>query len=419
MSRLLAVSVLALCFSLVAADILFEEKFNDDAWQKRWHKSSWKQSEGSAGDFKQTTGKWYGDAKDKGIQTGPDSKYFALYSELKKPFTNDGKELVLQFSVKHEQDLDCGGGYIKLLPASSKSKMKDFGGETPYSVMFGPDICGFGTRKTHVIFNYKEKNHLVKKDIKCETDQLSHVYTLRLMPNNTYEVLIDLKPVENGSLYEDFDMLPPKKIKDPKAVKPEDWDEREQIADPEDKKPEGWDDIPATIVDPEAKKPEDWDDEDDGEWEAPTIPNPEYKGEWKPKMIKNPKFKGIWVAPDIDNPDFKDDPKLHVQKDVKYIGFELWQVKAGSIFDNIIVADDFAAAKKFAEDTWSKLKEAEKKMFDSISEEEKKKKEEEEAKKKKEEDDDEYDTEDEEDDKDKAPKATLDTDDEEDEKDEL
>jgi hypothetical protein len=27
------------------------------------------------------------------------------------------------------------------------------------------------------------------------------------------QVLIDLKPVENGSLYEDFDMLPPKKIK--------------------------------------------------------------------------------------------------------------------------------------------------------------------------------------------------------------
>lgn len=44
-------------------------------------------------------------------------------------------------------------------------------------------------------------------------------------------------------------------LQDPKAVKPEDWDEREQIADPEDKKPEGWDDIPATIVDPEAKKP--------------------------------------------------------------------------------------------------------------------------------------------------------------------
>jgi len=35
---------------------------------------------------------------DKGIQTGPDSKYFSIYSELKKPVTNDGKELVLQVS---------------------------------------------------------------------------------------------------------------------------------------------------------------------------------------------------------------------------------------------------------------------------------------------------------------------------------
>lgn len=31
-------------------------------------------------------------------------------------------------------------------------------------------------------------------------------------------------------------------------------------------------------------QPEDWDDEEDGEWTAPTIPNPEYKGEWKPKV---------------------------------------------------------------------------------------------------------------------------------------
>jgi hypothetical protein len=35
-------------------------------------------------------------AVDKGIQTGPDSKYFALYSEMKKSYTNYGKELVLQ-----------------------------------------------------------------------------------------------------------------------------------------------------------------------------------------------------------------------------------------------------------------------------------------------------------------------------------
>lgn len=31
-------------------------------------------------------------------------------------------------------------------------------------------------------------------------------------------------------------------------------------------------------------QPEDWDDEEDGEWTAPTIPNPEYKGPWKQKV---------------------------------------------------------------------------------------------------------------------------------------
>jgi calreticulin len=70
-------------------------------WDKRWQKSSWKESDGSAGKFTQTAGKWYGDEEaDKGIQTGPDSKYFALYSELKKAYTNEGKELIVQVSSR-------------------------------------------------------------------------------------------------------------------------------------------------------------------------------------------------------------------------------------------------------------------------------------------------------------------------------
>ncbi len=42
------------------------------------------------------------------------------------------------------------------------------------------------------------------------------------------------------------------------------------------------------------------------------------------------------------------------------------QVKSGSIFDNILITDDLEAAKKFAEDTWSKGKDAEKAMFDKV-----------------------------------------------------
>lgn len=64
------------------------------------------------------------------------------------------------------------------------------------------------------------------------------MYTLIVNPDNTYEVKIDNKKVESGSLEDDWDFLPPKKIKDPDAKKPQDWDEREKIDDPDDKKPE-------------------------------------------------------------------------------------------------------------------------------------------------------------------------------------
>jgi len=397
MARMAALALLlAGCVCSAAAEVYMKETF-DDSWAGRWTVSKWKKSDGTAGEWKHTAGKWYGDAEgDKGIQTGPDSKFFAISAPLQKTFDNTGKDLVLQYSVKHEQDIDCGGGYIKLVPATSADKMDEFGGDTPYAIMFGPDICGYSTKKVHVIFTYKGQNHLIKKEIKAESDQLTHVYTLVVKPDNTYKVLIDLKEVASGSLYEDWDMLAPKTIKDPNAKKPEEWDEREEIADPEDKKPEGWDDIPATISDPDAKKPEDWNDEEDGDWEAPTLPNPEFKGEWKPKMIKNPAYKGIWVAPDIPNPDFVDDDKLYNYKDLKFAGFELWQVKAGTIFDNIFVGDSLEEAEAFANDTWGKTKEAEKEMMEKAKEEEKKAKESEtksedkEEAKEEEEDDDEY-----------------------------
>jgi calreticulin len=341
---LLALSAVAI-LAAVNAEVFFEENFDEGNWEDRWVKSSFKA--GDEGKWAHTAGKYYGDVDNKGIQTSEDTRWYDL--SAKTPvFNNKGKTLVLQYTVKHEQTLDCGGGYIKLAPKSVDQTK--FGGDSEYSIMFGPDICGYSTKRVHVIFTYKGKNHLIKREIKPETDESTHIYTLILKPDNTYEVQIDLKTVQTGSLYDDFDMLPPKKIKDPKASKPEDWDEREEIDDPEDKKPDGYDDITKTLVDPEATKPEDWDDDSDGEWEAPTIDNPEYKGAWNAKKIKNSAYKGIWEAPDIENPDFADDSELYnVVKDSGVIGFELWQVKAGTVFDNILVCDDAEYAKAQAE----------------------------------------------------------------------
>lgn len=71
-----------------------------------------------------------------------------------------------------------------------------------------------------------------------QDDEFTHLYTLILKPDNTYEVRIDGSKVESGELEADWDFLPPKKIKDPEAKKPEDWDDKAKIDDPEDAKPE-------------------------------------------------------------------------------------------------------------------------------------------------------------------------------------
>jgi len=127
-------------------------------------------------------------------------------------------------------------------------------------------------------------------------------------------------------------------------------DEKE-IDDPAASKPEGWDDIPKQIHDTQASKPADWDTELDGEWEAPLIDNPEYKGEWKATRISNPAYKGEWVHPKIENPDYKDDETIGKFESNKYLGIEIWQVKAGTIFDNFLVTDDLATAKTWAQKT--------------------------------------------------------------------
>lgn len=49
-----------------------------------------------------------------GIQTSTNAKFYALSASFDK-FSNEGKTLVIQFTVKHEQKIDCGGGYVKVI----------------------------------------------------------------------------------------------------------------------------------------------------------------------------------------------------------------------------------------------------------------------------------------------------------------
>uniref|UniRef100_A0A8C6BEU8 Calreticulin n=1 Tax=Monodon monoceros TaxID=40151 RepID=A0A8C6BEU8_MONMO len=267
-----------------------------------------------------SSGKFYGDQeKDKGLQTSQGARSYTVLARF-EPFSNKCHTLVVQFTVKRERSIDCGGGYLKLFPDGLDQR--DMRGDSEYNIMFGPDICGPGTKKVHVIFNYKGKNVLINKDIRCKDDEFTHLYMLIVWPDNTCELKIDNSQVESGSSEDDWDFLPPKKIKDADAAKPEGWDERAKIDDSTDSKPEDWD-KPEHIPDPDAKKPEDWDGEMDGEWEPTVIQNPESKGEWKPQQIDNPDYKGIWIHPEIDNPEYSPDSNIYAYKNFAVLGLDL------------------------------------------------------------------------------------------------
>ena len=49
-----------------------------------------------------------------GIQTSQDAKFYGISAKFDEAFSNKDKDLVIQFSVKHEQTIDCGGGYVKV-----------------------------------------------------------------------------------------------------------------------------------------------------------------------------------------------------------------------------------------------------------------------------------------------------------------
>merc|ERR1712224_922672 len=308
---------------------------------------------GDQGKIEITSGAHNSDPEfDRALKTTQDYRWYDVSAKMDEEFDNKDKTLVLQYSVRHEQKIDCGGGYIKILPDGLDQKK--FGGDSEYNVMFGPDVCGTSTRKTHVIFTYDKKegkptNYLHKGDVKVETDKYTHLYTLIVKKDNTYEVQIDGEKVEGGKLADKFDFFHSKEIEDPKQSKPSDWVDEKKIPDPEDKKPDGYDDIPKQIPDPEASKPDDWDDEDDGEWEAPQIDNPEFKGEWKAKQIANPAYKGVWAPKKIANPEFVDDDELYSYKSFAFVGIDVWQVKSGTIFDNLLITDDVDAAKAAAD----------------------------------------------------------------------
>ncbi|VBB30441.1 unnamed protein product, partial [Acanthocheilonema viteae] len=276
-----------------------------DGWKKRWVLSEHRNDYGK---FNLSYGQFFNDPdEDLGLTTTEDMKNYAISAKFPK-FSNKDKILIIQYATKRFTllDDDCGGLYIK-------------------------------------------------------NDELSHVYTLILYPNNTIKILADYEERIAGDLEDHYDFLKPRKIMDPNVDKPADWVDEEFISDPNDKKPDDWDQ-PEFILNLNVTKPDDWDEEWDGEWEPPGMVNPDFKGEWVPKEIPNPAYKGEWIHPEIDNPNYIPDPNLYLYNDIGVIGIEIWQMNSSTIYDNIIITDSIEEAKKFAALTLNGTRKGEEKM---------------------------------------------------------
>ncbi|XP_017319916.2 calmegin isoform X2 [Ictalurus punctatus] len=388
-------------------EVFFSETFDDGALG-RWIKSK-TMKEDADEDIAKYDGKWEVEALkenkvpgDLGLVLKSRAKLHAIAAPLNKPFVFKNKPLVVQYEVNFQDGIDCGGAYIKLLSDSPNLDLEQFHDRTPYTIMFGPDKCG-EDYKLHLIFRHKnplngdfEEKHAKRADTdlrKVYSDKKTHLYTLVLNPDNTYEIFIDQSSVSKGNLLTDVvpPVNPPKEIDDPNDSKPSDWDERAKIPDPEAVKPDDWDeDAPATVPDPDAvkpegwlddepefvpdstaEKPEDWDEEMDGEWEAPQVPNPSCQtapgcGEWKPPTINNPKYKGKWKAPLIDNPnyqgvwsarkipnpDYFEDLEPFKMTPFRAVGLELWSMTSDIYFDNFIISADKEVVDRWAADSW-------------------------------------------------------------------
>jgi len=328
----------------------FKEQFTD---LKNWTPSTWK----SSSELQEFQLESHAILEDNlALATTQDARFYASSATFEKTISNKGKSLLLQYEVTYEKDVECGGGYLKMGP-----KMEDptkFGDPTEYAVMFGPDKCGH-QKRTHLIFNYKGKNVLKKVDLPYKQDEegVTTLYRMILHPDNSVLVDVNGENIYKGTLEADWDLLASKEIDDPEDKKPSDWVDDAMIDDSSDTKPSDWVEI-KEIVDSTATQPADWDEEEDGAWEAPMKPNPDYKGEWQPKRISNPEYKGVWSPKKIPNPDYQSDDELYLLngKELGFIGFDLWQVKGGSRFDNVMLSlsEDKAKLVKEADD-WTKI----------------------------------------------------------------
>ena len=386
--------VLAFCtwaLSLPEKVVLHFESFDAKSHPNGWVVSS----------MPNYTGEWkvrtppapHTDTFEKFLYVKTPNAFSAISTVLDKPVeATPRNEFVLQFEMRASKNITCSGAYLKLF--SNLFDPAALSNETRHFLMFGPDIC---RSRNQVVFSFNHANpktgEFVEKVLvntpQAVNDNTNHLYTLVIRRNGTVSILVDNVVKVTSEFRSGFEppIVPPRKIKDPQAEKPLDWDDREFVVDTEALErmdfrkavcdpnkatpPTDWKENEKPFL-AKANKPIDWDDELLGEfvetlttnpkcrngygcgkYHAPLVRNPAYCGKSEVPKIRNPAYKGEWKPPLVDNPDFFEDPEpyKHFPK-VSALGFELWSVDAEIGFNNILLANNEAEVLKWNDESF-------------------------------------------------------------------
>ncbi|CAA0811228.1 Calnexin homolog 1 [Striga hermonthica] len=285
-----------------SGDVIFHDSFDekfDGRWivsEKQEYSGVWKHEKSEGHD-------------DYGLLVSQQARKYAIVKELDQPVELKDGTIVLQYEVRLQNGLECGGAYIKYLrPQEAGWIPKEFDNESPYTIMFGPDKCG-ATNKVHFILKHKNPKsgnfveHHLKFPPSVPSDKLTHVYTAILKPDNELSILIDGEEKKKANFL--------------------------------------------------SKAP------GCGEWKRPMKRNPAYKGKWHAPLIDNPNYKGIWKPRDIDNPEYFELEKPDFEP-IAAIGIEIWTMQDGILFDNIVIASSEKAAESLRVAAWKPKFEVEK-----------------------------------------------------------
>lgn len=371
---------------LPACSPLFYDNFTDPFVLKRWIPSR-----NISYDGKWTNDLSYplqGRRHEKGLVINDKAKSHIISQILPAPIYHMNEPIVIQYEVRAQLTYHC---FKSLLRVHTKT-FDPFHqtNKTHGTIEFGPQHTN---KKTRAILNFyttdkdgKEVAHKLEKEIRVPYDEIPHLYTLIIRPDNTFEYMIDAMSFMNGTFTHSFKIpvVEPRLIDDPTDSKPADWVDNEFYPDPNARKPDDWDENepemipnprylnppfgweenePEKIPDPKDKAPDDWNEFMFGEYKPkmirnpkcrvgcgkykpPMIKNKKYKGKWSPPMLRDPKYKGPWAPRKITNPKFTHEYNYSLPG-ITGFSFNIWSAYHDVLVTNLFVGHNETIVKRW------------------------------------------------------------------------